>query len=159
MPVVRIHLSVITLTEKANVKCIRPPWFRPRLPSCGPRIESQAHHLRFFQILLNWEWKKDKNKRKKAGIGPYLKNLLVTNAKNLIWRSWEDRLMLFREEIALNFGFVACVSGDVNVSRSSSSSSSKAFSTDHQYVHCTGNMFLLIPTQVQQQGGKQVNHG
>ena len=28
------------------------PWFRLRLPSCGPRFESQAHHLRFFQFIL-----------------------------------------------------------------------------------------------------------
>ena len=24
------------------------PWFRLRLPSCGPGFESQAHHLCFF---------------------------------------------------------------------------------------------------------------
>ena len=28
------------------------PWFRLRLPSCGPGFESQAHHLRFFQFVL-----------------------------------------------------------------------------------------------------------
>ena len=28
------------------------PWFRLRLPSCGPRFESEAHHLRFFQFEL-----------------------------------------------------------------------------------------------------------
>ena len=25
-------------------------WIRLRLPSCGPRIESQAHHLRWFHL-------------------------------------------------------------------------------------------------------------
>ena len=32
--------------------------------------------------------------------------------------------------------------------------SSAKFSTYHQYVHCTGNMFLLIPTQLQELKGK-----
>ena len=27
-------------------------WFCLCLPSCGPRFESQAHHLRFFQFVL-----------------------------------------------------------------------------------------------------------
>ena len=27
------------------------PWFRLRLPSCGPGFESQAHQLCFFQLL------------------------------------------------------------------------------------------------------------
>ena len=26
------------------------PWFRLRLPFCGPGFESQAHHLRFFNL-------------------------------------------------------------------------------------------------------------
>ena len=29
------------------------PWFRLRLPSCGPGFESQAHHLCFKKNLLN----------------------------------------------------------------------------------------------------------
>ena len=28
------------------------PWFRLRLPSCGPGFESQAHHPCFFQFVL-----------------------------------------------------------------------------------------------------------
>ena len=28
------------------------PWLRLRLPSCGPRFESRAHHLCFFQFDL-----------------------------------------------------------------------------------------------------------
>ena len=27
-------------------------WFHLRLPSCGPRFKSQAHHLCFFQFVL-----------------------------------------------------------------------------------------------------------
>ena len=33
----------------------RAPWFRLRLPSCSPGFESQAQHLRFFN-LYNWCW-------------------------------------------------------------------------------------------------------
>ena len=33
--------------------------------------------------------------------------------------------------------------------------SSAMFSTDHQYIHCTGNMFLLIPTQLKLESGIQ----
>ena len=28
------------------------PWYRLRLPTCGRRLESQAHHLCFFQFVL-----------------------------------------------------------------------------------------------------------
>ena len=48
------------------------PWFRLRLPSCGPRFESRAHHLCFFQfVLLPFELncERNKNKQKEAGIG------------------------------------------------------------------------------------------
>ena len=50
------------------------PWYRLRLPSCGPGFESQAHHLRFFQFVLLkllLELEKNENKQKEAGIGPY----------------------------------------------------------------------------------------
>ena len=41
------------------------PWFRLRLPSCGPGYESQAHHLRFFQcVLLKLYWDTNENKQK-----------------------------------------------------------------------------------------------
>lgn len=62
--------------------------------------------------------------------------------------SREERLFLFRESIAKRFGFVRCPPDR-------STKSSAMFSTDHQYVHCTGNMFLLIPTQLQLQTGIQ----
>ena len=63
------------LDEIANFKGRRAvaaiaPWFRLRLPSCGPRFESQAHHLCFFQ--------KNENKQKEAGIGPFKKRRRAT---------------------------------------------------------------------------------
>ena len=62
------------------------PWFRLRLPSCGPRFESQAHHLCFFQFVLLkllLELGKNENKQKEAGIGPYLKNNNNKNKKSM----------------------------------------------------------------------------
>ena len=48
------------------------PWFRLRLPSCGPGFESQANHLCFFQfVLLKLYRENDKNKQKEARIGPF----------------------------------------------------------------------------------------
>ena len=50
------------------------PWFRLRLPSCGPGFESLAHHLCFFQfVLLKLYQENNENKQKEAGIGPYVK--------------------------------------------------------------------------------------
>ena len=50
------------------------PWFRLRLPSCGPGFKSQAHHLRFFQfVLLKLYRGNNENKEKEAGIGPFFK--------------------------------------------------------------------------------------
>ena len=48
------------------------PWFRLRLPSCGPGFESQAHHQ---FVLLKLYQENNENKQKEAGIGPYLKKL------------------------------------------------------------------------------------
>ena len=48
------------------------PWFRLRLPSCGPGFKSQ--HLRFFQfVLLKLYRGNNENKEKEAGIGPFFK--------------------------------------------------------------------------------------
>ena len=58
------------------------PWFRLRLPSCGPRFESQALHLRFFQLLKLYR-ENNENKQKEAGIGPFLKKQLVLNQLSL----------------------------------------------------------------------------
>ena len=61
----------------------------------------------------------------------------------------QKRLFLFREAIAHRFGFIN------SATDREQQPSSAMFSTDHQYVHCTGNMFLLIPTEVQLQTGIQ----
>ena len=54
------------------------PWFRLRLPSCGPGFESQAHHLGFFQfVLLKIYRENNKNKQKETGIGPFFKCLVL----------------------------------------------------------------------------------
>ena len=42
------------------------PWFRLRLPFCGPGFESQAHHLCFFQFVLKLWWEKNGNKQKRG---------------------------------------------------------------------------------------------
>lgn len=69
--------------------------------------------------------------------------------------TWENRTFLFQEEIAKRFGFVATNIGSSSSKQPSLSSSTTLFSTDHQYIHCTGNMFLLIPTQLHSQVGLQ----
>ena len=40
-------------------------WIGLGLPSCGPGLESQAHHLRFFQFIIELGSKKDENKNEK----------------------------------------------------------------------------------------------
>ena len=56
--------------------------------------------------------------------------------------SWAQRLFLFREAIVKRYGFKACTT-DLNQKKSSAT-----FSTHDQYIHCTGNCFILIPTQL-----------
>eukprot|EP00092_Neocalanus_flemingeri_P072503 GFUD01089255.1.p1 GENE.GFUD01089255.1~~GFUD01089255.1.p1 ORF type:complete len:533 (-),score=132.20 GFUD01089255.1:9-1607(-) len=63
--------------------------------------------------------------------------------------SWEQRLFLFRESIVKRFGFIACTT-DPHQQKSSAT-----FSTHHQYIHCTGNCFILIPTQLELVSGIQ----
>ena len=56
------------------------PWFRLRLPSCGPGFKSQALHLRFFQLLKLYR-DNNENKQKESGIGPFFfKKNQKTNA-------------------------------------------------------------------------------
>ena len=60
-----------------------------RLPSYHHGFESQANHLCFNQIIF--ECRKDENKQKEAGIGPFLKilnlmKLLVTICLQIIAR-------------------------------------------------------------------------
>ncbi|XP_059081822.1 GATOR complex protein Iml1-like [Tigriopus californicus] len=52
----------------------------------------------------------------------------------------ENRLFQLRERIAERFGFIRCPSTSTSDHRQKI-----LFSTDHQYIHCTGNMSLLIP--------------
>lgn len=63
--------------------------------------------------------------------------------------SWAQRLLLFQETIALRFGFIACAMEN----RGTSPQANRVNRADkeqtrhhHQYVHITGNMFLLIPS-------------
>ena len=59
--------------------------------------------------------------------------------------SWEQRTFLFREEIAKRFGFVATnIGSSMNKQPHQTSTANTLFSTDHQYIHCSGNMFLLV---------------
>ena len=48
------------------------PWFCLCLPSCGPRFESQAHHLCFFNLYWNCNEKRTKINKKEAWIVPFL---------------------------------------------------------------------------------------
>ena len=63
---------------------------------------------------------------------------------------WVSSLYLFIDLHGIDrFGFVVtCIAPDRQ-------QSSDLFSTDRQYIHCTGNMFLLIPTRLQLQTGIQ----
>ena len=70
-------LELMHTLKQQHMGAAIAPWFRICLSSCGPRFESQAHHLRFFQFVLLkllLELEKNKNKQKEAGIGPYLKH-------------------------------------------------------------------------------------
>ena len=60
----------LSITWVANIA----PRYRLCLPSCGCGFQSQAHHLRFFN-LYNWNCneKRTKINEKEAGIGPFLK--------------------------------------------------------------------------------------
>ena len=58
---------------------------RQRLPCCGPRFESQEHHLRFFELYgsslvnichLNWNVKITKINEKSSGLAYLKKNVL-----------------------------------------------------------------------------------
>ena len=56
-------------------------WTSPRLPSCVPRFDSQAQHLRFFQLIFELRLEKDENKQKEVGIGPYLKKSILDQSR------------------------------------------------------------------------------
>lgn len=62
--------------------------------------------------------------------------------------TWDQRLFLFQEAIIESFGFIRCIveSSDVS-SPTSNTNSGSTLAHQHQYVHLTGNMFILIPSQ------------
>ncbi|XP_050092194.1 GATOR complex protein Iml1 isoform X2 [Anopheles aquasalis] len=51
--------------------------------------------------------------------------------------TWPKRLLLFQEEIVKRFGFMRCTV--------ETKTGSNQVSLDYQYVHCSGNMFILVP--------------
>ena len=62
-------------------------------------------------------------------------NLLFKEFKK---ETWPDRLLLFQEAIVTRFGFMPCY---VETKMGSNEAS-----FDRQYVHCSGNMFILVPS-------------
>lgn len=52
--------------------------------------------------------------------------------------TWEDRMLLFQDEIVRRFGFISC--------SCETKTGSNEISVDWQYVHMTGNMFILVPS-------------
>uniref|UniRef100_A0A182PF51 DEP domain-containing protein n=1 Tax=Anopheles epiroticus TaxID=199890 RepID=A0A182PF51_9DIPT len=51
--------------------------------------------------------------------------------------TWPTRLLLFQEAIVRRFGFMRCTV--------ETKTGSNQVALDYQYVHCSGNMFLLVP--------------
>ena len=60
------------------------PWFRLRLPSCGPGFESQAHHLCFFQFVLKLKREKNENKPKRGRDWPIFENNASKSCHNFM---------------------------------------------------------------------------
>lgn len=64
--------------------------------------------------------------------------------------TWAQRFLLFQETIALRFGFIACAMENRGISPQGSrvhrDKDKEQTRHHHQYVHITGNMFLLIPS-------------
>ena len=58
------------------------PWFRLCLPSYGPGIKSQAHHLHFFQLVLLKLYRENNEM-----IGPLLKKCQILFQYNLAGHS------------------------------------------------------------------------
>ena len=52
-------------------------WIRLCLPSCGPGLESEAHHLRFYSQILYYIChcieKRTKINKEEPGFGPYFR--------------------------------------------------------------------------------------
>jgi len=56
--------------------------------------------------------------------------------------TWLDRMFLFQESIVSRFGFMPCLVEPLHVREGS------AVSQEHQYIHCTGTVFVLVPSPV-----------
>lgn len=52
--------------------------------------------------------------------------------------TWADRMLLFQDEILRRFGFISCAC--------ETKTGSNDVCVDWQYVHVTGNMFILVPS-------------
>lgn len=52
--------------------------------------------------------------------------------------TWAERMLLFQDEIVRRFGFISCLC--------ESKTGSNDICVDWQYVHVTGNMFILVPS-------------
>ena len=65
--------SILVILWKAKIAiqvAAIAPWFRLRLPSCGPGFESQAHHLCFFNYW-NCNEKITKINKKRPGLAHF----------------------------------------------------------------------------------------
>ena len=92
-PILHIRLS-------CRWAAVIPQWFRLHLPFCGPRFQSQAHYLSFFQFVwlkLESDWEKDENKRKRGRDRSILHYSLHTttnckfdysNQRQRVWFVW-----------------------------------------------------------------------
>ncbi|XP_055702143.1 GATOR complex protein Iml1 isoform X7 [Phlebotomus papatasi] len=61
--------------------------------------------------------------------------------------TWATRLLLFQEAILARFGFMPCAV--------ETKAGSNQASLDFQYVHCSGNMFVLVPSPHQDLRSRQ----
>ncbi|PSN43947.1 DEP domain-containing protein 5 [Blattella germanica] len=61
--------------------------------------------------------------------------------------SWDQRLFLFQESIVERFGFMRCTVDSSISSPTSNVNATGSLAHQHQYIHLTGNMFILIPSQ------------
>ena len=73
---------------------------------------------------------------------PLNTDCLMQNRVNLFEdfkkETWADRMLLFQDEIVRRFGFISCAC--------ETKTGSNDICIDWQYVHVTGNMFILVPS-------------
>ena len=90
-------------TMAPDVAAAIAPWNYLRLPSCGRRFDSQAHHLSFFQfVLLKLLWEKDEKTKRGRDLPIFFKkkhsagNVLLTWAgKRPVRTPWCDFLLIW----------------------------------------------------------------